>query len=65
MDDILYITFKIEISDSQNSWNGKREEVEMQVVIPRSVFDSLDAGNLFQSMKQSALTKFDNPPAEK
>lgn len=63
--ELLYITFKVEIADSQNSWNGKRQEVEMQVVIPRAVFDSLDAGNLFSALKQSAIAKFDNPPEEK
>ena len=62
--EVLYITFKIDIANTQHSWNGRSVETEMQITVPRNVYHAIDAGNLFNVLKDAALLKFDEPEEE-
>ena len=62
--EILYVTFTVEVSDTEYSYQGKRGNAEVKIQIPRTILESIDPGNLFVGAMQAALVDFDKPEEE-
>ena len=62
--EVLYVTFTVEVSDTEYSYQGKRGNAEVKIQIPRSILESIDPGNLFVGAMQAALAEFDSPESE-
>lgn len=56
----LYVTFKVEVSDSQYSYSGTRGEAEMKIQVPRQILESIGPSSLFLGVLRAALNNFDN-----
>lgn len=55
----LWVTFTVEVSDSEYSYDGRRGISEVRVHLPRLVLESIDPGNLFVGAMMAALANFD------
>lgn len=60
----LHVTFKVEVANSEYSYQGQRGEAEMRIQVPRSMLESLDPGTLFTGILLAALANYDKPDEE-
>jgi arginase family enzyme len=65
MNEKIYITFDVSVSDSSYSYNAKRKgNADLTLETTRQVLNSLDSGNILSSMLAGALAEFDKPEEE-
>ena len=62
--EVLYMTFTVEVSDTEYAYQGKRGDATVKIQIPRTILESIDPGNLFIGAMQAALVNFDNHEEE-
>ena len=55
----LYVTFKIEIGNTEYLYQGQRGEAEMKIQVPRSMLENLDPSPLFVGILAAALANYD------
>ena len=62
----MYATFKVEVADSEYSYQGQRGEAEMKIQVPRTMLEKFDPGALLTGVMLAALTNYDdtNEPDE-
>jgi len=60
----LYVTFKIEVGNSEYLYQGQRGEAEMKIQVPRSMLEDLDPSPLFGGILLAALANYDKPDEE-
>jgi len=61
----LYVTFTVEVADSQYSYQAQRRgRAVVEIQVPRTILESIDPGNLFVGAMQAALVNFDTSPEE-
>jgi hypothetical protein len=66
MDEKIYITFSVAVSDSNYSYNAKHKgDADLTLETTRKVLNSLDSGNILSSLLSGALAEFDKPEEEK
>lgn len=56
----LYVSFTVEVSDHEYSYQERRGQSEVKIQVPREVLLAIDPGNLFTGALQAALANFDN-----
>ena len=62
--DVWYVTFHVEIGDTEYSYQGNAGNSEMKLSLPAAALTSLNAGNLFDGLIQSALNNLKNELAK-
>ena len=60
----LYVTFTVEVADSEYSYQGIRGQAVVKIQVPRAILENIDPGNLFVGAMQAALANFDMPDDE-
>ena len=60
----LFVTFTVEVSDSEYSYRGLRGQAVVKIQVPRAILENIDPGNLFVGAMQAALANFDMPDDE-
>lgn len=60
----LYVTFTVEVADTEYAYQGKHGEAAVKIQIPRTILESIDPGNLFIGAMQAALVNLDNHEEE-
>jgi len=60
----LYVTFKVEVSNTEYLYQGQRGDAEMKLQVPRSMLENLDPSQLFSGILMAALTNYDKPDEE-
>lgn len=62
MIELIWVTFKVEVSDSQYHYGSQKEgSGELTAQVPRSVLENLNAANLLNGLLASALIQYDAP----
>ena len=64
MNDVWYVTFHVEVGDTEYSYQGNAGKAEMRLSLPIEALKSLNAGNLFDGLIQSALNDLKNELAK-
>lgn len=62
--EVLYVTFTVEVADTEYSYQGKRGNAEVKIQVPRAILEDIDPGNLFVGAMRAALADFDKPKEE-
>ena len=60
----LYVTFKVEVGNTECLYRGQRGEAEMKIQVPRSMLENFDPGALLTGILASALANYDKPDEE-
>ena len=60
----LYVTFKIEVSNTEYLYQGQQGSAEMKIQVPRSMLENFDPSPLFVGILAAALANYDEPDEE-